>query len=167
MSAGTDDATGPRPALATVASRLLDAAATGDRVAFAELFDRFGALFSACVSTVQSDAAARDGLTAQAFTAVWRRAGEGARAQEPVLWLLEVLCQTLGAARELAHRPLGAGVLALTCPDRELLLLAVAGRYSPSEISALTGIPEPSLRGILGSCLASLRGGLDEGPQTA
>lgn len=169
MSSGNEDATGGRlrPALADAAARLLASAAQGDRAAVAELFDRFGALFSASISTVQADAATRDRLCAEAFAAVWRRAREGARAPEPVLWLLEVLCETLGAARQAVRRPLGDGILALNCPDRELLLLAVAGRYSQSEIAALTGIRESRLGGILCTALASLRGGAEEERLTA
>ncbi|NRD09104.1 hypothetical protein [Rathayibacter agropyri] len=45
-------------------------------------------------------------------------------------------------------------------PDRELLLLASAGRFSQPEIAALTGIGEPRLRSILRDALQSLRGGL-------
>ena len=156
-----------RSALADAAERLLRAAAAGDRAAFAELFDRFGTLFSASISTVYADAATRDRLIAEAFTAVWRRAREGARASEPVLWLLEVLCETLGSAREGARRPMGSDVLALACPDRELLLLAVAGRYSQREIAAMTGVREARLSGILCSALASLRGRSGEDLLTA
>lgn len=155
------------PALAETAARLLGSVANGDRSAFAELFDRFSTLFSASVSTVQSDAVVRDRLCTEAFAAVWQRAREGARAPEPVLWLLEVLCETLGAARQVVRRPLGDAVLALRCPDRELLLLAVAGRYSQSEIAALTGVHEARLSGILCASLASLRGGADDERLTA
>ena len=93
MQDSDDDARAERnrPALAESAGRLLGAVATGDRSAFAELFDRFGGLFSASIATVQSDAAARDRLCTEAFASVWRRAREGARAPEPVLWLLEAL----------------------------------------------------------------------------
>jgi DNA-directed RNA polymerase specialized sigma24 family protein len=159
VSAGTEDATGGRvrPALTEAAARLLARAAAGDASALGELFDRFGPLASACIATVQTDPATRDRLCTDAFASVWRRAREGAEAPEPVLWLLEVLCETLGSARGLAHRPIGAGVLALDCPDRELLLLASAGRFSQAEIAALTGIGEPRLRSILRSALDSLR----------
>lgn len=157
-----DDA-GPerdRPALTETAARLLRAVATGDRAAFGELFDRFVGLFTASIATVQADAATRDRLCTEAFASVWRRAREGARSPEPVLWLLEVLCETLGSASATARRPLADGLLALACPDRELLLLAVAGRYSQSEIAALTGVRESRLRAVLRDALGSLRGGL-------
>ncbi|QHC57233.1 hypothetical protein [Rathayibacter sp. VKM Ac-2760] len=169
MQAPGDDASAERvrPALAQTAARLLPAVAAGDRAAFAELFDRFGGLFAASIATVQADAAARDRICAEAFTAVWRRAREGARAPEPVLWLLEVLCETLGSSREAGRRPLGDGVLAMACPDRELLLLAVAGHYSQPEIAALTGVRESRLRSILRDALGSLRGGLGGSALTA
>jgi len=169
MQDSDDDARAERnrPALAESAGRLLGAVATGDRSAFAELFDRFGGLFSASIATVQSDAAARDRLCTEAFASVWRRAREGARAPEPVLWLLEVLCETLGSSRETARHPLADGLLALACPDRELLLLAVAGRYSQPEIAALTGVRESRLRAVLRDALGSLRGGLGESRLTA
>jgi DNA-directed RNA polymerase specialized sigma24 family protein len=169
MHAGSDDVSAERvrPALAETAARLLRAVATGDRAAFAELFDRFGGLFSASIATVHADASTRDRLCTEAFAAVWRRAREGARAPEPVLWLLEVLCETLGSSREGSRRPLAEGLLALACPDRELLLLAVAGRYSQPEIAALTGVRESRLRAVLRDALGSLRGGLGDGRLTA
>ncbi|QHC65211.1 hypothetical protein Q0F99_08545 [Rathayibacter oskolensis] len=154
-----DDAGRSRPALAEAASRLLHRVASGDRAAFAELFDHFSALFTASVSTVHAEHALRDRICTEAFTEVWRRAGEGARATEPVLWLLEVLCETLHSSAGSARRPLGDGLLALSCPDRELLLLASAGRYSQPEIAALTGVGEPRLRTILRDALRTLRGG--------
>ena len=82
MHAGGDDASAERvrPALAETAARLLRAVATGDRAAFAELFDRFGGLFSASIATVHADASTRDRLCTEAFAAVWRRAREGAHA---------------------------------------------------------------------------------------
>ncbi|PPG15283.1 hypothetical protein C5C74_13045, partial [Rathayibacter sp. AY1E8] len=132
--------------------------ATGDASALGELVDRFGGLVSACVGTVQADPAGRDRLCTDVFTAVWRRSREGARSPEPVLWVLEVLCETLGTAHELARRPLGSGLLALDCPDRELLLLAAAGGFSQAEISALTGIDEFRLRSILRNALETLQG---------
>ncbi|MCM6763604.1 hypothetical protein NB037_14375 [Rathayibacter sp. ZW T2_19] len=158
MSAGTDDevATGVY-SVGISAARLLRSAAAGDRAAFAELFDRFSGLFSASIAAVHSDPSTRDRLCTEAFAEVWRRAPEGAGSRTPVLWLLEVLCETLGSSRALARRPLGEGLLALACPDRELLLLAVAGRYSQPEIAALTGIGEPALRRMLRDALSSLR----------
>lgn len=155
MNAGIDDATAERSGPES-AVRLLRAVAAGDRAAFAELFDRFGSLFSASVAAVQAEPAARDRLCTEAFSEVWRRAQEGARSSQPVLWLLEVLCETLGSARELVRRPLGESLLALDCPDRELLLLAVAGRYSQPEIAALTGVGELRLRVILRDSLRTL-----------
>ncbi|MHC2186563.1 DNA-directed RNA polymerase specialized sigma24 family protein [Rathayibacter agropyri] len=160
MSGGIEEAAGARPALTTDAAGLLSRASTGDTSALADLFDRFGGLFSACISTVQADPGARDRLCAEVFTAVWRRAREGSRVPEPVLWLLEVLCETLGSTVDSARRPIAREVLALGCPDRELLLLASAGRFSQHEIAALTGIGEPRLRSILRDALQSLRGGL-------
>ncbi|MWV31275.1 RNA polymerase sigma factor [Rathayibacter iranicus] len=149
-----------RPALTEDAAGLLVRASMGDASALADLFDRFGALFSACISTVQADPGMRDQLCTAVFTAVWRRAREGARVPEPVLWLLEVLCETLGSTVDSTQRPIGREVLALRCPDRELLLLASAGRFSQPEIAALTGIGEPRLRSILRDALSSLRRGL-------
>ncbi|SMH49663.1 hypothetical protein SAMN06295885_3379 [Rathayibacter oskolensis] len=153
--------------LVDTASRLLRAAAAGDRSALAELFDRFGTLFTASVSAVHDEPAVRDRLCAEGFANVWRRAAEGARSEEPVLWLLEVLCTTLGEARGHVRRPLGDGLLALDCPDRELLLLAVAGRYSQPEIAQLTGIGEFRLRVILRDALQTLRAGSGGGLLTA
>ena len=167
MSAGTDDevATGVY-SVGISAARLLRSAATGDRAAFAELFDRFSGLFSASIAAVHSDPTTRDRLCTEAFAEVWRRSAEGAGSRTPVLWLLEVLCETLGSSRSLTRRPLGEGLLALACPDRELLLLAVAGRYSQAEIAALTGVGEPALRRMLRNALSSLRE-LDDGRLTA
>ncbi|WP_146085319.1 RNA polymerase sigma factor [Rathayibacter sp. AY1G1] len=160
MSAGGEDATGGRvrPPLTQDAARLLTRSATGDASALGVLVDRFGGLVSACVGTVQADPAGRDRLCTDVFTAVWRRSREGARSPEPVLWVLEVLCETLGSAHELARRPLGSSLLALDCPDRELLLLAAAGGFSQAEISALTGIDEFRLRSILRNALEALQG---------
>ncbi|KQQ06194.1 MULTISPECIES: RNA polymerase sigma factor [unclassified Rathayibacter] len=162
MNAGTDDAQarpeGSPSGLAESAAHLLRLVAAGDRAAFGELYDRFSVLFTSSVETVHSERTVRDRLCTEAFTAVWRRAAEGARASEPVLWLLEVLCETLGSSAETSRRPLGDGLLALSCPDRELLLLASAGRYSQPEIAALTGIGEPRLRAILRDALRTLRG---------
>lgn len=160
VSGGIEEAAGARPALTTDAAGLLSRASTGDTSALADLFDRFGGLFSACISTVQADPGARDRLCTEVFTAVWRRAREGSRVSEPVLWLLEVLCETLGSTVDSARRPIAREVLALGCPDRELLVLASAGRFSQPEIAALTGIGEPRLRSILRDALQSLRGGL-------
>ncbi|PTL72105.1 hypothetical protein C1I63_04120 [Rathayibacter caricis DSM 15933] len=168
MSAGTDDEVASEVySVGIAAARLLRSAATGDRAAFAALFDRFGTLFSASVAAVHSDAATRDRLCTEAFAEVWRRCPEGARSETPVLWLLEVLCETLGTSRAVARRPMGTGLLALPCPDRELLLLAVAGRYTQPEIAALTGVGEPALRRILRDALTSLRGGAGDGRLTA
>jgi DNA-directed RNA polymerase specialized sigma24 family protein len=162
VSAGTDDEVAPGVfSVGISAARLLRSAATGDRAALAELFDRFGGLFAASIAAVHSDASTRDRLCTEAFAEVWRRSPEGARSETPVLWLLEVLCETLGSSRALARRPLGEGLLALSCPDRELLLLAVAGRYSQPEIAALTGVGEPALRRMLRDALSSLRGAGD------
>ncbi|QOD10503.1 RNA polymerase sigma factor [Rathayibacter toxicus] len=164
MSAGRND-TGvcrDRPELAEVAARLLRSVAAGDRAALGRLYDGLAPLFTASVSIVQADAEVRDRLCVQAFAAVWRRATEGASSTEPVLWLLEVLCETLVESREAFRRPSGTGVLSLGCPQREVLLLAVAGHYSQFEISGLTGVPEAQVRVILCAALASLRGGLDE-----
>ncbi|QHC54295.1 sigma-70 family RNA polymerase sigma factor [Rathayibacter tanaceti] len=168
MSAGGDDANGrpERPALTRDAATLLTRAAAGDASALGELFDSFSGLVSACIATVQADPTARDRLCSDVFTAVWRRAREGARASEPVLWLVEVLCETLGAQRELVRRPLGTGVLALQCPDRELLLLAAAGRFSQPEIAALTGVGESRLHSLLRDALEAL-GRRDRGVVTA
>ncbi|MWV48316.1 hypothetical protein GRS96_03375 [Rathayibacter sp. VKM Ac-2803] len=157
MSAEIDGQSCPAPV--EEASRLLRAVASGDRAAFAELYDRFAPLFAASVATVHTDPTVRDRLCTEAFTEVWRRARDGAASDRPVLWLLEVLCETLGSARGLARRPLGDDVLGLSCPDRELLLLAAAGRYTQPEIAALTGIGEPRLRVVLREALRTLRGG--------
>lgn len=116
VSGGIEEAAGARPALTTDAAGLLSRASTGDTSALADLFDRFGGLFSACISTVQADPGARDRLCTEVFTAVWRRAREGSRVPEPVLWLLEVLCETLGSTVDSARRPIAREVLALGCP---------------------------------------------------
>ncbi|AND15319.1 hypothetical protein [Rathayibacter tritici] len=147
-----------RPPLTLDAARLLTRTAAGDSSALGELVDRFGGLVSACIGTVQADSVGRDRLCTGVFTALWRRAREGAHSSEPVLWILEVLCETLGSANELGRRPLGGGLLGLDCPDRELLLLAAAGGFSQGEIAALTGVDEFRLRSILRRALEVLRG---------
>ncbi|WP_181065370.1 RNA polymerase sigma factor [Rathayibacter rathayi] len=164
MNGGGEEASGGRvrPPLTLDAGRLLTRTAAGDASALEELVDRFGGLVFACIGTVQADPAGRDRLCSDVFTALWRRACEGAHSPEPVLWVLKVLCETLGSANELDRRPLSGGLLGLACPDRELLLLAAAGGFSQGEISALTGIDEFRLRAILRTALEALRGRRDD-----
>ena len=59
----------------TTAERLLARVASGDRVAFAELYDRYAsAVYGACLRVLREPHAAEDAAQ-EAFAAVWRHAG--------------------------------------------------------------------------------------------
>jgi len=59
----------------TSAERLLTRVARGDRVAFAELYDRYAsAVYGACLRVLRETQAAEDAAQ-EAFAAIWRHAG--------------------------------------------------------------------------------------------
>ena len=169
---------------ATTAERLLARIASGDRMAFCELYDRYAsAVYGACLRVLREQQAAEDAAQ-EAFAAVWRHAGafDSARGAAGA-WIGRVARNAaLDANRRRALRvtapevdPVDEGStpeelaiaadeafrlrLALeTLPERERIVLGLAysDGFTQSEIAEHLGLPLGTVKTRTRSGLARL-----------
>jgi RNA polymerase sigma factor (sigma-70 family) len=176
----------------TTAEQLLARVARGDRVAFAELYDRYAsAVYGACLRVLREPHAAEDAAQ-EAFAAVWRHADafDAARGAAGA-WIGRVARNAaLDASRRRALRVTAPEVdpvderrtpeelavaadeafrlrLALeTLPERErtVLGLAYTDGFTQSEIAARLGLPLGTVKTRTRSGLARLAEYLERAP---
>jgi RNA polymerase sigma factor (sigma-70 family) len=175
----------------TTAERLLARVADGDRVAFAELYDRYAsAVYGACLRVLREPHAAEDAAQ-EAFAAVWRHAGAFDARGAAGAWIGRVARNAaLDASRRRALRVTAPEVdpvddrenpedlavaadeafrlrMALdTLPERERLVLTLAysDGFTQSEIAERLDLPLGTVKTRTRSGLARLAEHLEQAP---